>query len=64
MINLLNWMDGKKTYITTFAMALFNFLKAMGWVDLTQEQLTSINALLGAAIVVFLRMGVKKIGNQ
>jgi hypothetical protein len=64
MNNLMNLIDGKKTYITTFIMALFNFLKAMGWIDIDQEQITSINALLGAAMVIFLRMGVKKSGNQ
>jgi hypothetical protein len=64
MNNLINWVDGKKTYITTFVMALFNFLRSMGWLDIDQEQVTSINTLFGAAIVVFLRMGVKKSGSK
>lgn len=64
MNKILSMLDGKRTYTTTFVMALFNFLNIMGWVNLTTEQTASINGLLVAAIALFLRKGVKKSGAE
>jgi hypothetical protein len=60
MENLLNWLSGRKTYITAFLFALFNFGASVGWWTPDSSVWEGINYLLGALGFGFLRSGMKK----
>ena len=59
MQKLLNFLDGKKTYIVAFLAAVLNFAVAVGW--LSVEDLQQINVVLGALGLASLRAGVNKV---
>ena len=66
-MNLITFLQGKKTYITTIATALFTLLNVFGILTLTQDQQTAIYALLaalfGAAIKAGFERNAKATGN-
>lgn len=62
MNNLVNWLDGKKTYITAFLFAVFNFGASVGWWQLDSAVWEGINYVLAALGFGFMRSGVKKSG--
>lgn len=59
MKNLINVLEGRKTYIIAFVLAVLNVAVAMGWVS--PEHLTQINVVLGALGLTALRAGVSKL---
>ena len=59
MQKLLNFLDGKKTYIVAFLAAVLNFAVAVGW--LSVDDLQQINVVLGALGLASLRAGVNKV---
>ena len=58
MLNIINWLSGKKTYIIAVVGAVLNLAVAFGWI--TPENLTEINAVLVALGLGTLRAGVAK----
>jgi len=64
MQNILNWLNGKKTYITAFLFGVFNFGVAMGWWTPDNQLITTVDALLGSLGLAFLRSGVTKSSPQ
>jgi hypothetical protein len=57
---MLEWLKGKKTYITAILAGVFNFGVAVGWWPLDNQVWVSINALLASFGLGFLRAGVNK----
>ena len=60
MQGLIDWLSGKKTYITAFLFGLFNFGIAMGWWTVDNQVWLGINSLLAMLGWGFLRAGVSK----
>lgn len=56
---MIKFLEGKKTHITAFVMAVLNFLNVMEWVKIDQEQINAINVMLVALMGMFIRLGVK-----
>lgn len=56
----MNWLDGKKTYITAAIMAVTAFAKSMGWI--TPEAAQAIETNFLPLALIFLRAGVAKSG--
>ncbi len=63
MSKFLGWLEGRKTYITAFLFAFFNFGLLIGWWDETNQVIIAVNALLTALGLGFLRAGVTKAAN-
>lgn len=57
-MNIIYWLQGKKTYLIAILIAVLNFAVAMEW--LTVDQLDQINLILGALGLGALRAGVNK----
>jgi len=60
MKKLIEFLQGKKTYIVAFLFGLFNFGYALGWWMLDNEIWLAINSLLTMLGFGFLRAGMKK----
>lgn len=60
MLNILEILQGKKTYIISVVGALINVLEVFEVLDLTNEQLFAINGLILALLGATLRAGIKK----
>ena len=58
-MKLINFLQGKKTYIVAFVLAVLNFAVAVNWI--TVDQLNQINAILVGLGLVALRAGVNKV---
>ena len=54
------YLSGKKTYITTVLIALFELLKAFEVVVVTPEQNASVLAFLGVLLAASVRAAIKK----
>lgn len=57
---MLEWLEGKKTYIVIVITALFNLGVAFGWWVEDNNIVVFINTILGAFGFGFLRAGVTK----
>lgn len=57
---VINFLDGKKTHITSAVTAIFNLLAVFKIYEITPEQLIAINAALGSIIAIFIRLGVSR----
>ncbi len=57
---ILDFLSGKKTYIVAGLFAIFNFGVAMGYWTPDNSLVTTIDSLLGALGLSFLRAGVTK----
>ena len=57
MNRIVKWLDGKKTYIAAFAMALLAAAHQTGLI--TDELFQSLQTLLGALAAAALRAGMK-----
>lgn len=60
MEGLINWLNGKKTYIIAFLFGVFNFGVSIGWWDVSNDIWAAINSLLGMLGWAFMRMGISK----
>ena len=60
MQGIIEFLTGKKTYITAFIFGVFNFGFALGWWTLDNSVWLAINSLLSMLGFGFLRAGVKK----
>lgn len=60
MLNILEILQGKKTYIISVVGAFINVLEVFEVLDLTNEQLFAINGLILALLGATLRAGIKK----
>ena len=58
MTNLLDWLQGKKTYFLSAAGALVVFAKLLGWID--EVTASTLFVLLGFGTGAALRSGMKK----
>ena len=57
---MLEWLEGKKTYIVIALTALFNLGVTLGWWVEDNNIVVFINTILGAFGFGFLRAGVTK----
>jgi hypothetical protein len=60
MSKILEFLQGKKTYITATLFAVFNFGVAIGWWAPDNQIILLVNSLLAALGFGFLRAGVNK----
>lgn len=60
MAQVLKFLEGRKTYITAFLLAVCNFGVALGWWDWAAANVA--NGILASFGLAFLRMGVDKSG--
>jgi hypothetical protein len=60
MQTVLDFLNGRKTYITAFLFAVFNFGLSMGWWTAEDQIILMVNSLLAALGWGFLRAGVSK----
>jgi len=51
-----------RTKLAALTCGLLNFVQAMGWVNLSAEQMQALNGLLLAVGLIFLRDGVEASG--
>ena len=58
-MKILEWLKGKRTFITALLFAVFNFGVGMGWWVADNNVIYLVNSLLAAAGFGFLRAGVK-----
>lgn len=56
---MLQFLQGKKTYIVAFLFAAFNFAKIMGWITVSDEIISLIDPVLIALGIGSLRAGIK-----
>ena len=59
MKTILEFLEGKKTYIVAFLFGVFNIGLAMGWWTADNQIIVTINSLLAMLGFGFLRAGVK-----
>jgi hypothetical protein len=59
---VLDWLNGKKTYIVAILLAVFDIGVAVGWWPVDSAVWQSVNAILAAFGLAFLRAGVAKSG--
>ena len=58
---IIEFLNGKKTYISAVAAALFNLALAFGWLgEISAEQIIAIEGLLAAILGVTIRLGIAK----
>jgi hypothetical protein len=57
---LIDLIEGKKTYITSVIFALFEVLKSFELISLTEAQNTSIRAFLGVLLAISVRQAIQK----
>ena len=57
---LIDLIEGKKTYITSVIFALFEELKSFELISLTEAQNTSIRAFLGVLLAISVRQAIQK----
>ena len=57
---MLEWLEGKKTYIVAIATALFNLGCALGWWAVDNAYWSAINAVFASLFGITLRAGVAK----
>ncbi len=62
MENLINFLNGKKTYITALLFAVFNLGVVLNWWTADNQVVLAVNTLLGSLGFAFLRAGVTKSG--
>jgi len=62
MQKILEFLNGKKTYITAALFAIFNFGQEVGWWAFDNQVWQIANYVLGALGLAFLRAGVTKAG--
>lgn len=58
--NILSFLDGKKTYITSIILAMYGVLKAFGLLDFTPDQELAVLALFGSLLGISLREAISK----
>lgn len=58
---MLEFLEGKKTYIVALLIAAFNLAVAVGWIPATIDATVTINTLL-AIVVVIVRTFTKRPG--
>lgn len=63
MQNLINFLNGKKTYITAILFGVFNVGVAVGWWTPDNQLIIAINSLFATFGFAFLRAGVTKSGS-
>ena len=61
-MNIIEWLQGKKTYIVLVVAFVFNVGVAAGWWGLESELWAVINAILGFLGLGALKSAVKKTG--
>lgn len=54
----MSWLDGRKTYLGSIALGVLGLAYSVGWI--TEDQLLSIGAIVGAMTGASLRAAVKK----
>ena len=59
---MLEWLKGKKSYITGLLFGLFNFGVAVGWWPLDNQVWLAINSILVSMGWGFMRAGISKSG--
>lgn len=59
---ILDFLNGKKTYIVAILLAVFDVGVAFGWWTFDSAVIQAVNALLAAFGLGFLRAGVTKSG--
>ena len=59
---MLEWLEGKKTFIVAILFGVFNVGVAVGWWPLDSEIIIAINSVLASFGFGFLRAGVNKSG--
>ena len=64
MNKLITFLEGRKTYILSFATAVINLLQVFNVTSLSEEQILSINVLLATAIALAIRETVMRVGNK
>ena len=64
MQSVIDFLKGKKTYITATLFGIFNLGVALNWWMPDNQAVLAINTLLGVFGFAFLRAGVTKSGNQ
>ena len=62
MKKILDTLSGKKTYIVAVLAAIFNMGVAFGWWATDSQVIITINSILAACGLGFLRAGVTKSG--
>jgi hypothetical protein len=62
MQTILEWLNGKKTYIVAICAALFQVAVSLGWLDINSDIVAAIDAIFLALFGVALRAGVTKSG--
>lgn len=59
MEKILNYLDGKKTYISAFIIFCAGGALALGWIS--QEAFEKVSAFAGSLAIVSLRVAMKKL---
>ena len=57
---IMQWLDGKRTYITIILAAIFNIGVAAGWWTPENDLVNAINMIFASFGIGFLRKGVSK----
>jgi hypothetical protein len=57
---MLDWLKGKKSYITAALFGVFNFGASVGWWALDSETWVAVNTVLATLGWGFMRAGVSK----
>jgi len=60
MLNIIDWLKGKKTYILSVLTALYGVLVAFGVIVITPNQEIAVWAFIGALFGITIRAGMKK----
>jgi hypothetical protein len=59
LLNIIEWLKGKKTYLVAFVAAVFNFGIAVGWWTADNQLWVAINMILASFGLGTLRAGIK-----
>ena len=55
MTKVIKFLEGRKTYILSFATAVINLLQVFNITSLTEDQILGINAVLATGIALAIR---------
>jgi hypothetical protein len=55
MTKLIKFLEGRKTYILSFATAVINLLQVFNITNLSEDQILAVNALLATLIALAIR---------
>ena len=63
MTNIINYLSGKKVYITSVFFAIFNLLLVFGYITLTPDQLVAVDGVFIATFGASFRSAINGLQN-